>query len=143
MFKETDKNPQYDLFGSVSGVLVGTSLKEYSNDNGWHNRFREQVLSRIDESLFKVLFSNGMGAPNASITTMIGMMILKEAFGWSDARMYENSRFNLLVRSALGLLNLNDALPAESTRAALVKLVRASTLFQTSAGVAAKMAAPW
>lgn len=115
MFKETDKNPQYDMFSSMSCILVGEALKEYSDENGWHNRFREQVVSRIDESSYNVLFSKDMGAPNASISLLVGMMILKEAFGWSDAQLYENCRFNLLVRCALGLLNLSDVVPAPST----------------------------
>lgn len=115
MFKQTDKDTQFDMFGSVEGVLVGQSLKVYNNEKGWHNQFRKQVTSRIDESIFKVLYDNAMGAPNASISTLMGMMILKEAFGWSDAVMFDNCRFNLLVRSALGLFNLNDSLPAPST----------------------------
>ena len=32
MFKQTDKDTQFDMFGSVSGVLVGQSLKEYNNE---------------------------------------------------------------------------------------------------------------
>lgn len=115
MFKQTDKDTQFDIFGSVSGVLVGESLKEYNNEKGWHNQFRKQVMGRIDESIFKVLYDNAMGAPNASVSILMGMMILKEAFGWSDAVMFDNCRFNLLVRSALGLFNLNDSLPAPST----------------------------
>jgi hypothetical protein len=42
-------------------------------------------------------------------------MILKEAYGWSDLQLFEQCGFNLLVRSALGLANLNDQVPAEST----------------------------
>ena len=115
MFKETDKDTQYDMFGSASSMLVGESLKEYNDKKGWHNQFRVQVTNRIDESIFKVLFSDSMGAPNASVSALIGMMILKEAFGWSDAVMYDNCRFNLLVRSAIGLSNLTDPIPAPST----------------------------
>ena len=96
MFKETDKDTQYDMFGSASSMLVGESLKEYNDKKGWHNQFRVQVTNRIDESIFKVLFNDSMGAPNASVSALIGMMILKEAFGWSDAVMYDNCRFNLL-----------------------------------------------
>jgi hypothetical protein len=43
------------------------------------------------------------------------MMILKEADGLSDEKIFENCRFNLLYRSALGLFNLNDSIPTEST----------------------------
>jgi len=42
-------------------------------------------------------------------------MILKEAQGWSDSQLFEHSRFNLLVRSALGMSNIDDSTPAEST----------------------------
>ncbi len=43
------------------------------------------------------------------------MMVLKEAEGLSDQKIFENCRFNMLVRSALGLHNADDALPTEST----------------------------
>ena len=115
MFKETDKNPQLDIFSSVTESLTGDSLKRYTNSGAWHNQFRTHVLERIDEKPYQVLYTDGMGAPNASVSLMLGMMILKEAYGWSDEVMYENCRFNLLIRSALGLFNLNDPLPAPST----------------------------
>lgn len=115
MFRKTNKEKQIDLFGGVPSILDGGSLKQYSDDSHWHNQFRKQVLTRIDETVFKVLFNETTGAPNTSISLLVGMMILKEAFGWSDSQLFEQSRFNLLVRSALGLFNLNDTLPVEST----------------------------
>ena len=115
MFRKTNKEPQVDLFGGVPSILDGGSLKQYSDDGHWHNQFRKQVVSRIDEPVFKVLFNKTTGAPNASVSLLVGMMILKEAFGWSDSQLFEQCRFNLLVRCALGLFNLNDTLPAEST----------------------------
>lgn len=115
MFRKTNKEQQVDLFGGVPSILDGGSLKQYSDDGHWHNQFRNQVVSRIDETVFKVLFNETTGAPNASVSLLVGMMILKEAFGWSDSQLFEQCRFNLLVRCALGLFNLNDALPAEST----------------------------
>ena len=61
------------------------------------------------------MFNDSFGAPNASIRVIVGMMILKEAQGWSDSQLFENCQFNLLVRSALGLLNIDDSVPASST----------------------------
>jgi hypothetical protein len=61
------------------------------------------------------LFSDSQGRPNAPIRVLIGMMVLKEAFGLSDEKIFEDCRYNLLYRSALGLLNLSDTLPTEST----------------------------
>ena len=43
------------------------------------------------------------------------MMVLKEGAGISDLQLFENCQFNILYRSALGLLNGSDTIPAEST----------------------------
>jgi hypothetical protein len=123
MFKTSNKAPQINLFGGTSVLLKGSSLIQYNDENHWHNQFHQEVFCRIDESLYKVLFNKKMGAPNASISLLIGMMILKEAFGWSDWQLFEQCRFNLLVRGALGLCNINDTVPAESTYYLLRKRV--------------------
>jgi hypothetical protein len=115
MFKKSNKETQLDAFTSVSTMLERSALKQYSDQGHWHNQFREQVVMRIDESIFSVLFNNTTGAPNAPARTLVGMMILKESFGWSDSQLFEHCRFNLLVRSSLGLFNINDPLPVEST----------------------------
>src|SRR5215469_1386750 len=115
MFRRSSTSNQLSLFSSTHTILQGRSLKIYEDNQNWHNQFREQVLERIDEELFRPLFDDGFGAPNASIRLRIGMMILKEAQGWSDSQLFEQCRFNLLVRSALGLRNIDDPIPAEST----------------------------
>jgi hypothetical protein len=115
MFRKSIKDSQLNLLSTPSGFLTGASLKEYENKSGWHNQFFVQVTERIDEGLFRPLFSTENGAPNASIRVLVGMMILKEAEGISDAKLFEECRFNLLTRSALGLFNMDDSLPAEST----------------------------
>ena len=115
MFKKSEKETQLDAFGSVPTMLERSALKQYSDQGHWHNRFREQVVMRIDESIFSVLFNDTTGAPNTPARTLVGMMILKESFGLSDSQLFEHCRFNLLVRSALGLFNINDPLPVEST----------------------------
>ena len=115
MFKKSEDGTQQDLFSSVPSMLKGSSLKQYSDDHAWNNLFREQVVDRVDELIFRPLYDETMGAPNASTRILIGMMALKEGFGWSDNELFEQCRFNLLVRSALGLFNLDDGIPAEST----------------------------
>jgi Transposase domain (DUF772) len=115
MFRKSNKEPQLDVFSSVPSMLDEGSFRQYNDENHWHNQFREQVVLRFDESIFKGLFNETMGAPNAPIRILLGMMILKESFVWSDSQLFEHCRFNLLTRSALGLFNINDPLPAEST----------------------------
>lgn len=115
MFKKSSKEPQLDMFGNASSMLTQSSGQKFNDPAHWHNQFRQQVVDRIQEEPYKVLFSQTTGAPNASIRLLIGMMILKEAFGWSDSQLFEQCQFNLLTRGALGLVNINDALPSEST----------------------------
>jgi hypothetical protein len=115
MFKKTSKEPQLDIFSNVSSLLPEIATRKYNDNRHWHNQFRLEVVNRIDETPYKVLFNQTMGAPNAPIRVLLGMMILKEAFGWSDSQLFEYCQFNLLTRSALGLLNMNDPLPADST----------------------------
>jgi hypothetical protein len=115
MFRKSNKDSQLDAFTSVPTMLESMAFKQYSDQGHWHNQFREQVIMRIDESTFSILFNNTTGAPNAPVRTLVGMMILKESFGWSDSQLFEHCRFNLLVRSSLGLFNINDPLPVEST----------------------------
>ncbi|MDD3893276.1 MAG: transposase [Bacteroidales bacterium] len=115
MFKKSDDNPQLGIFSSPTEYLKGSTMNYYLKNDSWHNRFRSHVVMRVDESIFSVLYTKGTGAPNASIRVLVGMMILKEGQGWSDEQLFENCNFNLLIRSALGLMSLEDAAPVAST----------------------------
>lgn len=115
MFRKTDTSRQLSLQTSVYQHLNGVSAELFANKTGWHNVFYNQVVSRIDENLFSELYSTDKGSPNAPIRTLIGMMILKEGAGYSDKKLFEDCRFNLLTRKALGLINIDDPIPVEST----------------------------
>ena len=115
MFKESDKNAQLDIFSTPAEHLRGSSQKFYLKDDSWHNIFRDNVLSHINEQIFSVLYCKDNGTPNASIRVLVAMMLLKEGQGWSDDQLFENCNYNLLVRSALGLLTLDDTVPVPST----------------------------
>ena len=115
MFKKSDSHKQLDAFSSPIEYLKDSTMNYYLKNDSWHNQFRKQVVMRVDESIFSVLYTQLTGAPNASIRVLIGMMILKEGQGWSDEQLFENCSFNLLVRSALGLMTLEDAVPVAST----------------------------
>lgn len=115
MFKKTDDAQQASLFGSPSELLSNRSKKKYSDPTSWHNVFHKHVIWNIDEALFAPVFNSTIGAPNYSVKVLLGMMIIKEVLECSDKQLFEHCEFNLLVRSALGLVNIDDLLPAEST----------------------------
>ena len=54
MFRKSATHTQGNLFSGVPSILEGKSLNQYNNSEGWHNQFRKQIVSRIDESIFKV-----------------------------------------------------------------------------------------
>lgn len=115
MFKKSTQATQIDIFTTQSSNLAGKTLKLYENKEGWHNVFREQITMRIDETIFAPLYNSKKGAPNYPTRTLVAMMILKYADGISDEKLFENCRFNMLTRSALGFVNVDEPVPTEST----------------------------
>jgi hypothetical protein len=115
MFKKSAEAIQINIFTSPTALFSGNALKFYENKTAWHNLFRQQVTMRIDEGIFSPLYCNNNGTPTTHIRTLVAMMILKEGDGLSDSKLFESCRFNMLTRSALGLLNVDDLVPTEST----------------------------
>ena len=115
MFKPSQPATEPDLFAQTDHLLSGQAATEYSDPNGWHNQFYKHIKTRIDESIFSVLFNQRGGAPNAPVSVLVSMMILKEFFGLSDKQLFEHCRFHMLVRKALSMTNMHDPVPAEST----------------------------
>ncbi len=115
MFRASPDSSQSDLFSYVEQFLGKREQEKLDDPDAWQNVFLDQVTKRIHEERFRVLFDEENGRPNAPIRLLVGMLILKEGFGWSDERLFEAIHFDLLVRRALGLLNLTDPVPVEST----------------------------
>jgi hypothetical protein len=114
MFKKSEiKQPS--LFEGVEMHLNKKGQKLISDPKSWFNVFRDQVLSRIDETTFSCLYSDEMGRPNASIRTLLGMIILKSGLNITDEQLFSSCELDLGMRKALGLHNLNDELPSPAT----------------------------
>lgn len=114
MFKYS-KNHQGDMFKDISNQLSKRKRKLMDLPSSWHNVMWQQVVSQIDETPYCVLFDQYTGRPNASIRVLIGMMILKEGNGWSDEQLFDECRFNIKVMHSLGLHQIDDDVPVEST----------------------------
>lgn len=120
MFKKSTIHKQLDMFNSPSGMMCKRESHQYDDPAAWHNKFYCEVTSRVDEEIFKPLFTSGNkdnrdGRPNVPIRILFAMRVLKEGCGCSDENLFEQCRYNLLFRAALGLLNLHDNCPTEST----------------------------
>jgi len=115
MFKKSKIEQQLDLQSSVIQYIGKISYTKFVDKTAWQNVFYEQFTSKIDESLFSSFYSSKNGCPNSPVRELVAMMILKEGNGWSDLDLFENCRFNLLIRKALGKINLDENIPSEST----------------------------
>jgi hypothetical protein len=135
MFRRSAPSSAPDLFSSFESYFKGPKLDRLNDPAAWNHLFFEHITSKIDEDIFRVVFDPDVGRPNAPIRHLVSMMVLKEGFGWSDAHLpvrlpaapnaaqagrtqtglFEHCRFNILVMRALGLMNLCDEVPAEST----------------------------
>jgi hypothetical protein len=115
MFRASPDSSQIDLFSNIEQFLRARDQEKLNDPNAWHNVFLDQVVKRVAEERFVELFDEATGRPNAPLRVLVGMLILKEGCGWSDEELCEAVHFNLLVRRALGLLNLTDEVPVEST----------------------------
>jgi hypothetical protein len=96
----------------IGNTLHKRSLKRYNAPKLWHNQFLENVVNKVDESIFEPLFDDKMGAPNIPIRQLMGINILKEGFGVSDEQMFDQVQFHLLVRKALGITQMDDPGPS-------------------------------
>ena len=112
-FKKSNQKSQPDLFATASFSLPERERRYMEDELSWHNEFYRNVLLNIDEEVLRPLFVEGnMGAPTKQLRILIAMRILKEGRGCSDEQLYENIRFNLVWRQAVGLFNINDECPS-------------------------------
>ncbi len=117
MFKKSSINKQLDLFSSPSNLMCQRESHKYDDPSAWHNKFFREVTCNIDEEIFRPLFAESRtdgknGRPNAPIRVLVAMSILKEGSGCSDEALFENCCFNMLYRSALGLVTLQEQCPS-------------------------------
>lgn len=115
MFATNPNDSQLDLFSAPTEFMNRRQLNLYENEKSWFNLFYKNVFLKIDETIFKHLYCAGFGAPNAPVNVLVCMQQLKEGLGWSDQQLEEAMQFNLVVRKALGFMNINDPVPAMST----------------------------
>lgn len=114
MFKKSRPYQEPDLFKGIMPNLGERKARLLEDPLAWHNVFYREITSSIDESIYSVLYA-GTGRPNSPVRLMVAMLILKEGQGWSDEQLFNESLFDLRIMRALGLTNLDDEVPAEST----------------------------
>ncbi len=115
MFQPSSKRRTADSLGNIFEVVGPKKAAVLQDPNQWFNVFYREVVSQIDERPYAVLFSQSRGRPNASIRVLIGMILLKEGFNWSDEQLFETIRFDMRHMLALGLGKADEEPPSPRT----------------------------
>jgi hypothetical protein len=115
MFKKTETEREQGFWEGNEQGLSEKRKMFYEDKKAWHNQFRREITDRIDENIFKPLYCENNGRANAPTRMLVAMMALKEGKGMSDSELFEQLDYNMLARSAVGLINIGDEAPAQST----------------------------
>lgn len=103
MFKKNTKHLQSDIFG-MRNTMPATLKKHAVNSEEYH--FYNIIFCNIKEKIFSVLYSGKKSRPNSPINSLVAALLLQNRRVWTYDELFQNIRFNLLVRMALGLDDL-------------------------------------
>ncbi len=78
-----------------------TAREQKALEKSWAKIFADEIFPAIDESRFSVLYSNKASRPNAPVNVIVGALIIKELFDYSDDEMVENLMLDLHLQFAL------------------------------------------
>jgi Transposase DDE domain/Transposase domain (DUF772) len=112
MFKQNKKYLQNNLFG-LSDSLTENLQKEIQESE--FQKFYELIFLNIREEDFECLYSEIGSRPNAPINVLVSSIILMHRYKWTYEQMFQQIKFNLLVKTALGLNTINEVPFSEAT----------------------------
>jgi len=105
LFKENRVHEMPELF-SEKNTMPENLKKRY--EKSWARGFYEDVFSRIDETVFSVLYSEKASRPNLPVNIYVSLEILKELFGLSDEELLDRFHFDNLFIFAMGLNRVGE-----------------------------------
>lgn len=89
---------QLSFTDSLSGL---TERERKALEKSWAKIFADEIFPAIDEERFAVLYSTKASRPNTPVNVIVGALIIKELFDYSDDEMVENLMLDLHLQYAL------------------------------------------
>ena len=83
---------------SFSGL---TAREQKALEKSWAKVFADEIFPAIDEKRFSVLYSDKASRPNTPVNVIVGALIIKELFDYSDDEMVENLMLDFRIQYAL------------------------------------------
>ncbi len=100
MFKLGKSSSQGKIFFDPESEYFLNRVKGTEQDY-----FRKLIFENIDQNIFKVLFAESGGRPNAPINCLVSALILREKNNWSYRELLDELNFNIANRYAVGIDN--------------------------------------
>jgi len=105
MFRCFTEHLQNSLFDTVTSL---STARQERLATSWAGEFYHEVFCRLDETLFAPLYADIPSRPNIPVNRLVGIEILKSGYGWSDEELFDHLNFDLQVRYALGVRELES-----------------------------------
>lgn len=100
-------NPSQQL--NMEDSLLGLTERERrALDGSWAKVFGDEVFPMIDESRFAVLYSDKASRPNTPVNVVVGALIIKELFDYTDDELVESLMFDLRLQYALHTTSFDE-----------------------------------
>jgi hypothetical protein len=112
MFKPNTEHTQTNIFG-FSNFVSANMLKELQESE--YQKFYELIFCNIREEDFACLYSDIDSRPNAPINCLVSALLLMNKQKLTYERLFENIKFNLLTKIAIGLQTLDEVPFSEAT----------------------------
>lgn len=78
-----------------------TERERNALEKSWAKVFANEIFPAIDEKRFHVLYSDKASRPNTPVNVIVGALIIKELFDYSDDEVVENLMLDLHLQYAL------------------------------------------
>ena len=99
---------QLSMCDSVFGAWGLTERERRALEGSWAQVFAERVFPAIDESRFEVLYGGRASRPNTPANVVVGALIIKELFGYSDDELVEALMFDVRLQWALHTTSFDE-----------------------------------
>lgn len=103
------KENTYQQISFTDGFSGLTAREQKALEDSWAKVFADEIFPLIDEKRFSVLYSDKKASrPNTPINVVVGALIIKELFDYSDDEMVENLMLDFRTQYALHTTSFDE-----------------------------------
>lgn len=95
------KENAYQQISFTDSFSALTAREQKALEKSWAKIFADEIFPAIDEKRFSVLYSDKASRPNTPVNVIVGALIIKELFDYSDDEMVENLMLDFRIQYAL------------------------------------------